>query len=73
VSSSDSLPHKDALTNTPALRTHVENFAENKQDYHDSLKTGFVKLCDLGHAGDELIDIEYFLNDEPNSKLRFPG
>ena len=73
TSRADDLPHKDALTNTPELRVHVENFAENKKEYDENLKSGFVKLCDLGHQGDQLMDIEYFLNDDVNSKLRFPS
>ena len=69
ASSNSDLPHQSLLLNTPDLRSHVENFAENKTDFHTHFKNGFVKLCDNGHDG--LNDIETFLHDDPNFKLRF--
>ena len=64
------LPHKGLLLNTPALRLHAEKFAESKEDYDTSLKSGLVKLFDYGH--EDLYDIESFLLDDPDFKLRFP-
>jgi len=66
------LPHKDTLVNTPSLRSHVENFAESQKSYNAALKTGFVKLCNLGTGEEHLHDIESFLLDDPNFKLKFP-
>ena len=69
TSSNSDLPHSGLLLNTPALRGHVEKFAESKADFHNHFKNGLVKLVDYGHDG--LQDVESFLNDDPNFKLRF--
>lgn len=70
--SGDDVPLKDALLATPELREEVEKFAQSKGEWDATFRTAFSKLCDLGHSGDELTDVEYFLNDEPGFKLRFP-
>lgn len=72
LTSSDPLPLKEALLGSPSLKETVEHFAENKADYDKSFKEAFVKLCDLGHSSDRLVDVEMFLHDDPSFKLRFP-
>ena len=57
------------LTQTPALKEHVEKFAESSSEFHEEFKSGFVKLVDHGHSS--LHDVERFLDDDVNSKLRF--
>jgi hypothetical protein len=49
----------------------VSKFAEDKKAYHETFKTAFVKLCELGHNVEKLDDMENFLHDDPRSKLRF--
>ncbi len=71
LTSGQDLPLKDALVNSTTLRPHVENFAENKKEYHASLKSGFVKLCDLGSTHEQLIDVDYFLEDDTNYALNW--
>ena len=71
LTSGQDLPLKDALVNSATLRPHVENFAENKAEYHNHLKSGFVKLCDLGSTPESLTDVDYFLEDDPNYKLNW--
>jgi hypothetical protein len=71
LTSSQDLPHKDALVNSAILRPHVENFAENKLEYHKNLKTGFVKLCEQGHDPSDLAPIDEFMNDDPRFNLQY--
>jgi len=52
---------------------HVQKFADDKAAFHTTFKKSFVKLCDLGNQPEELVDVEYFLMDDPNNKLRFPN
>ena len=66
-------PLHDALMNNVEAKEQVERFAENREEFNEVFKTGFVKLCDLGSNGDELLNIEHILIDDPNSKLRFPN
>ena len=43
------------------LQEHVEKFAEDKAEFHNTFKSGFVKLCDLGQDSSSLIDIDNFV------------
>ena len=52
---------------------HVQKFAEDRASYHTTFKKSFVKLCDLGNKEEELVDVEYFLMDDPKNRLRFPN
>ena len=65
------MPLGSTLQSSPVLLESVQKFAEDKKAYHETFKTAFVKLCELGCDVDKLDDMESFLNDDPNSKLRF--
>ena len=54
----DSMPLKTALNSSPELVAIVDQFAQDKAEYHKTFKVAYVKLCNLGTDADSLIDIE---------------
>jgi hypothetical protein len=69
---SQELPHKQALIGNQSLQEHIEKFAQDKKAYHKTFKQAFVKLSELGSNPEELIDIEEFIKDDPRFKLNYP-
>ena len=67
----DKHPKWAQVASAPEVKDIVENFAESKKDYDKHLKTGFVKLCDLGNNATDYTDISDFLLDDPRNKLRY--
>ena len=70
-SDSDKLPHARALLGSDDLRTIVEKYAEDQEEFHKVFKGAFVQLCELG-TGDELVDVEEFVKDHPDFKNAYP-
>ena len=68
----DSMPLKTALNSSPELVAVVDQFAQDKAEYHKTFKVAYVKLCNLGTDESSLIDIEELLYEDPRNKLRFP-
>lgn len=68
----DSMPLKSALNSSPELVAVVDQFAQDKAEYHKTFKVAYVKLCNLGHDESTLVDIEELLYEDPRNKLRFP-
>ena len=57
---------------SPDLQEHVEQFAQDKDEFHKVFRSAFIKLCDVGHDADGLSHIEHFVEDDPNFKLSYP-
>lgn len=55
------------LTGNAETKVIVEKFAQDKKAFHESFKTGFLKLANLGHEQEELVNVENLLVDHPQA------